>query len=49
MKSTQDTTPDEVEVDETAGAPTVPIEEIKRKYGPDIIRPASQLPRKGNE
>jgi hypothetical protein len=27
-----------------AGVPTDPIEEIKRKYGPDIIRPASQLP-----
>jgi hypothetical protein len=52
MKSTQDTTPDvneapvEVEVDAIGGVPTDPIEEIRRKYGPDIIRPASQFPRK---
>jgi hypothetical protein len=57
MKSTQDTTPDvneaqpqtplvEVGADAVADVPTDPIEEIRRKYGPDIIRPASQFPRK---
>jgi hypothetical protein len=38
--------PVEVGVDAVAGVPADPIEEIKRKYGPDIIRPASQFPRK---
>jgi hypothetical protein len=28
------------------GAPLGPLEEIKRKFGPDILRPASLLPRK---
>jgi hypothetical protein len=27
-------------------APLTALEEIKRKYGPDILRPASLLPRK---
>jgi hypothetical protein len=30
----------------TTSAPLTPLEEIKRKYGPDILRPASLLPRK---
>ena len=30
----------------TTSAPLGPLEEIKRKYGPDILRPASLLPRK---
>jgi hypothetical protein len=56
MKSTQDTTPDvnevppaEVGADAVADVPAVPIEEIRRKYGPDIIRPASQLPPKPSQ
>jgi|SRR5580698_5588406 hypothetical protein len=32
------------EADEVAFVPVVPIEAIKRKYGPDILRPASQFP-----
>jgi hypothetical protein len=32
--------------DAVADAPMSPLEEIKRKYGPDILRPASQFPRK---
>jgi len=36
--------PDRSEPDDTA--PMTPFEEIKRKYGPDILRPASQFPRK---
>jgi hypothetical protein len=36
----------EVGADAVADVPTDPIEEIRRKYGPDIIRPASQFPRK---
>jgi hypothetical protein len=55
MKSIQDTATDvnetppqtplvEVEADAVADVPADPIEEIRRKYGPDIIRPASQLP-----
>jgi hypothetical protein len=57
MKSIQDTATDvnetppqtpmvEVGADAVADVPTDPIEEIRRKYGPDIIRPASQFPRK---
>jgi hypothetical protein len=30
----------------TTSTPLTPLEEIKRKYGPDILRPASLLPRK---
>lgn len=30
----------------TTSAPLGPLEEIKRKYGPHILRPASLLPRK---
>ncbi len=36
--------PDRSEPDDTT--PMTPFEEIKRKYGPDILRPASQFPRK---
>jgi hypothetical protein len=32
--------------DAVTDAPMSPLEEIKRKYGPDILRPASQFPRK---
>jgi hypothetical protein len=37
------------EADAVAFVPTVPIEAIKRKYGPDILRPASQFPCKAAE
>jgi hypothetical protein len=30
----------------TTSAPLTPLEEIKLKYGPDILRPASLLPAK---